>query len=273
MANISVSIVLYNTDKKQLDVVIASCNNSSHSVDIYLVDNSPGDGLSYLQNDQRVHYFKSEQNGGFGAGHNLAIKQFELLGRYDYHIVINPDVEFDEEVITNLSDYMRGNDDVAVLMPKIVNSDGTLQYARRLLPSPLDIFMKRFFPRSERALNYEMVDLEPKKPVEVVGLCGCFMFIRTSVLRSIGLFDERYFMYFEDFDLCRRVSTEYKVIYYPNSEVVHGSNNEHRRNSKLFFCSIRATLKYFMKWGFFDKDRRAINRRVRKQVEIASKVG
>jgi len=270
MANISVSIVLYNTDKQQLNVVIASCINSSHFVDIYLVDNSPGDGLSYLQYDQRVHYLKSEQNGGFGAGHNLAIKQFGLLDKYDYHIVLNPDIEFDEGVIANLSDYMSG-DDVGVLMPKIVNRDGTLQYARRLLPSPFDVFMKRFFPRSQRALNYEMVGLEPKQPVEVIGLCGCFMFIRTSVLKSIGLFDERYFMYFEDFDLCRRVSKECKVIYYPNSEVVHDSNNEHRRDKKLFFFSIRAALKYFIKWGFFDQGRGVINRRVKEQVEVASK--
>jgi GT2 family glycosyltransferase len=273
MSKISVSIVLYDTDKRQLDVVIESCVNSSHPVDLYLIDNSPGDRLRYLQNDSRLHYLKSEINGGFGAGHNLAIKHFELLDKYDYHLVLNPDIEFDNSVIAYLQSHMNCNDDIGIIMPKIVNRDGTLQYARRLLPTPLDIFMKRFFPHSKRAMNYEMAAMEPKQAVEVVGLCGCFMFIRTSILKSIGLFDEHYFMYFEDFDLCRRASKAYKVIYYPNSMVIHDSNNEHRRNLKLFLYSIRAALNYFIKWGFFDRDRKAINNRVREQVKIASKAG
>jgi GT2 family glycosyltransferase len=87
--------------------VIESCVNSSHPVDLYLIDNSPGDGLRYLQNDKRLHYLKSEKNGGFGAGHNLAIKQFGLLDKYDYHIVLNLDIEFDDSVIGYLQNLMR----------------------------------------------------------------------------------------------------------------------------------------------------------------------
>jgi GT2 family glycosyltransferase len=270
MAKISVSIVLYNTDKLQLNLVIASCAYSSHPVDIYLIDNSPTDELEYLRDDERVTYLKSKNNHGFGAGHNLAIKHFGLLDKYDYHIVLNPDIEFDGSLIDNLQKYMSSNKEVGTLMPKIVNRDGTLQFARRLLPTPIDIFMKRFFPSSKRARNYEMVSLEPKKPVEVVALCGCFMFLRTLSLKSVGLFDEHYFMYFEDFDLCRRISKEYKVIYYPNCEVTHDSNNEHRRNSKLFFYSIRAAIYYFIKWGFLDHDRNKINIIVMEQFKNAS---
>jgi len=271
MSNISVSVVLYNTDKLELDAVISSCVNSSLSLDVYLIDNSPNDRLSYLKKDGRVHYLASNNNHGFGAGHNLAINKFGLLDKYDYHIVLNPDIVFDAEVAGVLYGYMDSDCDIGIVMPKIINKDSSLQLARRLLPSPLDIFMKRFFPASKISKEYEIADLEPNKPVEMAGVCGCFMFIRTSALKSIGLFDERYFMYFEDFDLCRRMLVRNKIIYYPMVKVVHGSNNEHRRNFKLFLYSIRAAFMYFIKWGFFDDEMKAINKRVRELVWLASK--
>ena len=130
----------------------------------------------------------------------------------------------------------------------------------------LFLFITILFVNSSYARKYEMVFCEPNKPVEIVALTGCFLFFSTKALRSIGLFDERYFMYFEDFDICRRISEFYKTIYFPLVEVTHGSNREHRRNLKLFYYAILATIKYFNKWGYFDKNRERINARVYKQV-------
>ena len=261
MIKISASIVLYNTEKSLIDTVINSCIDSLAGVDLYLVDNSPGDELSYLVNDRRVNYLKSQENRGFGAGHNLAINEFKLLERYKYHIVINPDIKFGNKVISNIQGYMDSNDNVGVLMPKILNTNGTLQFARRLLPSLFDIFKKKFFPLLY-SKKYEMINHEPSMPVEIIGLCGCFMFLRVEALKSIGLFDERYFMYFEDFDLCRRIATKYSSIYYPVTSVIHISNNEHNRSLKLFYYALRATILYFNKWGYFDEERSVINKKV-----------
>jgi len=266
MSKISVSIVLYNTDKEQLDDAINSCVNSLAPIDIYLIDNSPNDGLSYLKSDKRVRYLKSEHNGGFGSGHNLAINEFGLLEKYGYHLVMNPDITFDAKVIEGIVAYMDGNLTTGVLMPRIINTDGSVQFARRLLPKPFDIFIKKFFGDSSYVREYEMVSCEPNEPVEVVGLCGCFLFFRTEVLKSVGLFDDRYFMYFEDFDLCRRVSESYKTIYFPLVEVIHDSNREHRRNLKLFYYALRATFKYFNKWGYIDKERNRLNTKVYKKI-------
>jgi hypothetical protein len=270
MTKVSISIVLHNTEKNELNDAIESCLNTSTSVNIFLIDNSSNNKLSYLREDKRVKYLKSSNNG-FSAGHNLAISEFNLLENYDYHIVMNPDIKFDSEVITNIINYMDSNIDVGVLMPRIINSDGSLQFARKLLPSPLDIVIKRFFPKLLRTNIYEMRDLEPNHPVEIIALCGCFLFFRTDSLKSVGLFDTRYFMYFEDFDICRRIASEYKAIYYPNSKVFHRANSEHRRNNKLFFYSIQSTLKYFNKWGYFDKSRNALNIKTIQQVKKASK--
>jgi len=257
--------VLYNTDIDQLNDAIGACISSLVYVDIYLIDNSPNDSLNYLEFDDRVTYLKSEHNGGFGSGHNLALNEFRLLDKYDYHLVMNPDITFDTETIERIVAYMDDNLAAGVLMPRIINIDGSVQFARRLLPKPFDIFVKRFFGDSSYVRKYEMVSCEPKEPVEVIGLCGCFLFFRTEALKSVGLFDDRYFMYFEDFDLCRRISKSYKTIYFPLVKVIHYSNREHRRSLKLFYYALRAAFKYFNKWGYIDKERNRLNNRVYKQ--------
>ena len=259
MIKISVSIVLHNTSHDLINNLIDCCSKSISKVDIFLIDNSQTNSLNYLDRDNRVRYLKAQKNGGFGAGHNLAIQNYDILNKYDYHIVINPDIEFGNNVIGDLLDFMKNNRDVGILMPKILNIDGSLQYARRLLPSPFDIFMKRFFPSSIVSSNYEMRTMESKIAVEIPSLCGCFMFLRTSALKSEGLFDENYFMYFEDIDLSRRISKNYSSVYFPNSKVIHFSNNEHRRSVKLFLYSLRSALRYFNKWGYIDSDRVNIN--------------
>ena len=142
MSKVSVSIVLYNTNEKQLDDAINSCLNSIISIDIYLIDNSPNNNLFYLKQDERVKYLKARYNGGFGAGHNLGIQEFNILENYDYHLVMNPDIKFDANVIGQIIQYMEKQLTTGVLMPRILNTDGTLQFARRLLPKPVDIFMK-----------------------------------------------------------------------------------------------------------------------------------
>ena len=157
MSKISVSIVLYNTDRNDLDNAIAACDNSSLAVDVYLIDNSPSDNLDYLKSDKRVRYLKSEHNDGFGSGHNLAINEFDLLEKYDYHLVMNPDITFDAKVIEGIVAYMDGNLKAGVLMPRIINTDGSVQFARRLLPKPFDIFIKKFFGDSSCVREYEMV--------------------------------------------------------------------------------------------------------------------
>lgn len=258
MKKLSVSIVLHNTDKNQLNEALESCFNASSLIDVFLIDHSPNNKLSSFKKDSRVKYLKSN-NSGFGAGHNLAIVKFKLLDNYDYHLVMNPDIKFNSSALSNIIDFMNSNKNVGVLMPRILWADGSNQYARRLLPSPLSIIVKRFFPKLSFNDTYEMRKLEPSIPVEIIALCGCFLFFRSEALKSVGLFDKRYFMYFEDFDLCRRIASKYKTIYYPNTEVTHIGNQEHHRSLNLFFYSIKAAFKYFNKWGFIDKSRKKLN--------------
>ena len=127
-------------------------------------------------------------------------------------------------------------------------------------------FLKRFYINSNHAKKYEIVFYEPIIPVELVALTGCFLFFKTKALKCAGLFDERFFMYFEDIDICRRISATYQTIYFPITQVTHRSNQEHRRSMKLFFYSIISTIKYFNKWGYFDKKRKVINESLCKKI-------
>ena len=106
MSKISVSIVLYNTNEKRLNDAINSCLNSIISVDIFLIDNSPNNNLIYLKQDERVRYLKAQYNGGYGVGHNLGINEFNILENYDYHLVMNPDITFEANVIGQIIQYM-----------------------------------------------------------------------------------------------------------------------------------------------------------------------
>ena len=99
--------------------------------------------------------------------------------------------------------------------------------------------------------------------MEVPYLSGCFMFLRNSALKKVGLFDDNFFMYPEDIDLTRRINENYKTIFYPHSEVVHQHAKESFKNYKLLISHIINIFKYFNKWGwFFDSKRKNTNNRI-----------
>ena len=98
---------------------------------------------------------------------------------------------------------------------------------------------------------------------------GSFLFIRTSVFDKVGLFDDRYFMYFEDFDLVRRIHKVSQTVFYPKDTIIHAHAAEHKTNRKLLMISIKSAIKYFNKWGwFFDKDRRVWNKEAQSDKSI-----
>jgi GT2 family glycosyltransferase len=165
------------------------------------------------------------------------------------------------------------SEDIGVLMPRIIDEGGSLQYARRLLPRPIDILIKRFLPTMSKFLKYELPGLEVKDAINMPGLCGCFLFFNTKVLKITGLFDERFFMYYEDIDICRRIYALSKSIYFPLVSVKHHSNNEHRRNLRVFYYALVASLLYFNKWGFFDKKAKLLNNKIYKQFTDLEKKG
>jgi GT2 family glycosyltransferase len=270
MKNINVSIVLFKNDQDLVKKAIYSCVNSVLINRIYLIDNSPTDILSCLASlDSRIEYIFNSANLGFGKAHNIALKR-SIEENIPYHLVLNPDVYFEGGVLEELYNFMKNNPDVGLVMPKVLYPDSAPQYLCKLLPTPLDLFGRRFlnfgpFRKIVEKRNeiYELRFTGYDKIMEVPYLSGCFMFIRTEVLKKVGLFDERFFMYLEDTDLSRRIHRVAKTVYYPYVYIYHEYGKGSYKSLKLLYHHIKSAIKYFNKYGwFFDKEREEINRKI-----------
>ena len=128
----------------------------------------------------------------------------------------------------------------------------------------MDLIGRRFIPhksyQARHDYSYELHWTNYDKIMEVPSLSGCFMFMRCSVLKQTGGFDERYFMYAEDLDLCRRIGEISRTMFYPEVSVVHEYEKGSYKNKKLLKYHIKSVIKYFNKWGwFFDSKRKKRN--------------
>lgn len=267
---ISASIVLY----KNPDVhnTIESLLNTPLPIKLYLIDNSPTNQLekefsSYSTNNN-VHYIFNDNNIGFGAAHNIALKK--VIDTSNFHLVLNPDVVFEPTVIPALLEYMVKNEDVGLVMPKVLYPDGSLQYLCKLMPTPVDLIFRRFLPGAlmqKRSNLFELRFTGYNKEMEVPYLSGCFMFLRVAALKKAGLFDDRFFMYPEDIDLTRRIHAYYKTMFFPHVHIVHEHGKGSYKNIRLLRIHIVNMIKYFNKWGwFFDKQRKETNKKILKQL-------
>lgn len=266
MKKINASIVLYHNNKEQLNKAINSFLNTDLEVKLYLVDNSVNDDLKKLASiDNRIEYIFNNTNLGYGKAHNIAMKK-SIENDVPYHIVLNPDIYFDNDVLENLFNYMESSKDIGNIIPQVRYPDGEIQHLCKLLPTPTDLILRRFIPskswKEKRNKKYELRDSGYDKTINVPSLSGCFMFLRTWTLKDIGLFDENIFMYLEDTDLNRRIHSKYKTIFYPKVHILHEYAKESYVNKKLLVYHIKSAIYYFNKWGwFFDKERAEINNR------------
>lgn len=260
---LTASIVTYQHSICEIRKVVDCVLNSTVKI-LYVVDNSSNDSLRELIGvSDKIRYIYS-LNLGYGAGHNIAIRKAIEEGA-EYHVVINPDIYFETGVIEVLFQYADTHPDVGLMMPKILYPDGEIQYLCKLLPTPLDLLIRRFIPnkkwQTRSNWRYELRFADYNTIMEVPSLSGCFMFLRMEILQRTGGFDERYFMYAEDLDLCRRIGQVAKTVYYPVVEVFHAYGKGSYKNKKLLKYHIRSIITYFNKWGwFFDSGRKQINK-------------
>ncbi len=267
---INISVVLYNTPEYQIDRLFDVCAKISGLHCLYLIDNSPQP--MYLYNPKRgniivpTEYIYNDKNLGYGRAHNIALRK-SIEDNISFHLVVNADIDFSATTIRTLTEYMNNHSDVALLSPKIFYPNGDIQYLCKLLPSPYDLFGRRFLPSSwteKRQYEYELHASGYDKIMNLPYLSGCFMFLRVSALQDVGLFDERYFMYPEDIDLTRRLHRHYKTLFYPGASVVHNHERASYKSLKMTMIHIVNMCRYFNKWGWIiDRERNEFNQRVK----------
>lgn len=265
---VTVSIVTYKTEIDELAKCLHSL--SSNVVDmVFVVDNSRQEYIkNFCDGKERVEYIPNS-NLGYGAAHNIAIKK-TISAESKYHLVLNSDVYFDPEDIVKLVDYMDCNNDVAMVQPNIVYPNGNLQYACRLLPTPMNLIFRRFLPsRLVEKMNYryQLKMFDHMTELNVPYHQGSFMFFRVKCFEKVGMFDERYFMYPEDIDITRRMHKCYRTMFWPGVTVVHAHRAASYKSKKMLKIHICNMIKYFNKWGWIcDKERRDWNRKLLKEI-------
>lgn len=272
MSEITASVVLYNTPQSQVNRILGCIAHSSLLVKTYLVDNSPLP-LSLPALHPSVIYIKANENKGYGAGHNIALRK--VLKTADFHFVLNPDIYFDPTELEKMLAFMKMDPTIGQLMPRITYQDGSLQYLCKLVPTPADLFLRRFAfgPLKKRLCSrterFELRHSGYNKIMNVPYLSGCFMLFRTLALRKVGLFDERFFMYPEDIDITRRMHAEFRTVFYPEATVIHDHAKESYKNIRALMVHIYNSIKYFNKWGWiWDSQRSRFNRQTLQELEV-----
>ena len=247
-------MVIYNNPPEMIRNAATSFLDSDSNVQLTIVDNSPTSVLHSTFRDLAVEYHFYDENVGYGRGHNWAIQRVQ---NSKYHLILNPDIIVNSATIKSLINFMDKNSDIGMICPKVLNEDSSIQPLNKRYPTVYDLFIRRFLPKKlhglfkNRLAWYETRDIGYDTIHEVEFMTGCFMFCRTSVLKGVGGFDPRYFMYFEDCDLGRKFQNNgYRTVYYPNATVTHLWERASHKSIKMAWVLIVNMFRYFNKWGW-----------------------
>lgn len=260
---LSVSLVVYRTPVSELESLFLTLSRLPMNSVVAILDNFGDTALHRRCDEYGFTLLRPGENLGFGRGHDIC---FEALSGFNskYHLIVNPDIDFNPIGVAEMISYMENNPDIGWLMPDICYPDGTRQHLCKLLASPFDLFVRRFLPAAwttKYRYRYELRGWDHAQVMDIPCLSGCFMLLQSVAFREAGGFDDRYFMYMEDFDLCRRVGQKWRTVYYPLIKVVHYHAKGSYRKKRLLFLHIISAIRYFNKWGwFFDAYRKKRNR-------------
>lgn len=266
---VSVSIVTYHTPTSELDTCLSSLN-SKHVSRIYIVDNSQSDRICQWATSHPSVIYIPSKNRGYGAGHNQAILrecQYDSEDKVPYHLVMNSDLTFNPETIDVIESYMDAHPDIGTIQPRIIGPNSEPQYTCRCLPTPLDVFIRRFLPSKwfiSKRDHYLLKHLDLNKAWNIPYHQGSFMFMRKTALKKAGLFDENFFMYPEDIDLTRRIHRYYSTVYWPGATIVHYHRASSYHSMRMLWIHIINMIRYFNKWGWIhDYERSQFNRNIK----------
>lgn len=216
---------------------------------LYVVDNSSDDGTPDFieENYPEIELIRNVGNTGFGAGHNAVLPKLDSK----YHFIINPDIIIRDDVITKMVNYLDEHEDIGELAPKICFPDGRVQILAKRSPKLKYLIASRLRKEGEPSAllsEYAMLDKDYSQVFDTEVASGCFFAVRTDVFKKIGGFDEKYFLYFEDFDLSRQVGLTHRVVFYPQAVVYHEWGRESKKNFKLMLVQIKSMFYFFSKW-------------------------
>lgn len=254
---LSIVIVSWNVKdllKKCLSSVFD--NQGDIELEVFVVDNnSADDSVKMVQEEfPQVKLIANSKNLGFATANNQAIKQ----ARGEYVLVLNPDTEILPDTLEKSLQFMAGNPDCGAMGCQILSGDKTIQPSVRRFPKFWPIFLMmikapKIFKNLKAINKYLATDFDYSATQEVDQIMGAYMLIPQKAFTEIGMFDEKFFIWFEEVDLCRRIKQAgKKVFYYPEPKIIHYGGSSFAQQSRVtkqmrFF---KSAWHYFMKNGF-----------------------
>ena len=251
---LSIGIVNYNSldyVKKLLDSI--KKNPPSVPYEIIILDNASVDGsVEFLKKEEGIKKILLRENSGFSHGCNLIGKR----SRGKYLLFLNPDVVVTPNALDKLVEFMEENPQCGVAGGKLLNFDGSLQLSCRMFPTYLNVMFgreslfRKFVPHNPFSRNYMLYDLDYSKNQIVDWLRGAVFITPRWLFDELGGFDERFFLFLEDTDYCRRVWLRgLKVCYIADAVFYHRLGGSTRKKPmKNRMIHNYSMYKYFLKW-------------------------
>jgi GT2 family glycosyltransferase len=257
---LSIGLVTFNHERvvqKTLRSVLEALPASMHA-HVWVLDNRSSDGTlaavrQIAAEDSRVSVIANARNEGFASGNNRILEMVDST----YHVFCNPDITVTAGALDTLIDFLRRRPEVAIVCPRVHFEDGRLQPLNKRHPTITDLFLRRFMPEAlqrhfaERMRRYEMFDFGYEHIYDVPFLSGAFMVCRTEILKTLGGFDARFFLYLEDADLSRQVQESgWRTVYCPDAVVLHEWRRDAHRSYRAMLLFCASAVRYFNKWGW-----------------------
>jgi GT2 family glycosyltransferase len=239
--NLSIIIVTWNT-ALITQKCVQTINKFLDNPEIIIVDNGSEDNtVELLSKEKNVKIIENHTNLGFSKANNQGVK----IAQGEYLLFLNSDIELIDDSINDLFKYFKDNENIGIVGPKFLNPDLTPQASVFPKQSALNAF-KEFYLNQKN--SYSKYIPKTEKPIKVWAVSGGCILTRKSFFKSIGAWNEKYFFYFEDMDLCRKINKIGKdVVYFPKCQIIHrhgasgaklaNSNNQWRRlipGSKMY---------------------------------------
>lgn len=265
---LSIAVVAYRASLTELTTTLktldTSLTDTSRQYSLTIVDNTPIDEVSicsdaFLQNNVPHHksvYIRNQNNVGFGAAHNQCLNVDS-----EYHLIFNPDIELSPDALTNALAFMDAHPECGLLTPRAYWQNGQQQYLCKRMPTVFNLLLRGFAPKcikrlfAKRLAHYEMTDVINETDVywNPPIVSGCFMLFRTSVWKQLNGFDDRFFLYFEDFDLSLRAGKITQIAYVPSVKIIHHGGHAARKgwNHIKMFSKSMCTFFNIHGWRLF----------------------
>jgi GT2 family glycosyltransferase len=251
--NICGSVVVFQPNLELLGQTICSFFRATNGATLGVWDNSPTRSVEYFLNEKfpgQIQYYFSGANLGYGSGHN---RVFQKLGhQYKYFCVLNPDINIPAEAISTLSAALDKNPEYGLISSSIKGPDEKPHFVHKYVPSFIDYFriiLGRKFP--SLAPKFDRRDFSfATAPYKIPVMSGCFMMFRSSHYAELRGFDERFFLYFEDYDLSLRSFLARKSVVLPSVTIYHHWARSSHKRLKLLLVHLKSGFKFYFKWGF-----------------------